>query len=397
MDKKFSLTQVGSAIVVVAIAGFFAGVLAQTTTFGTKVSELITRDNSEQTELPADLNYSEVEQVYDVLRKNYYGDLTEDGLIESLKEGIARATGDPYTVYLDAEAAKAFNDSLNNEFSGIGAEIAVKNDQLRVVAPLEGTPADKAGLRPGDLITAVDGETTEGITVEEAVTKIRGEKGTEVVLTVFRDNEFIDVSIVRDVIEVPNADGEILDGGIGYIDLDTFGNDSAQQVRALARDFASKNVKGIVLDLRGNSGGLLGASVDIAGLWLDNQVVVEQRGNEQGQLRSGARGELFGIPTVVLVNGGSASASEIVAGALQDHGAAEVIGEQTFGKGSVQTLEELPGGSQIKITIARWFTPLGVNIDKEGITPDKIVELTTEDFNADRDPQLDAALKLLKQ
>lgn len=396
MDRKFSVTQFGSALVAVALVAFFGGILAQNTTLGTKVSELLVADNSSNSELPEDLNYAAVEQVYDVLRKNYFGDLTEAELIEALKQGVARATGDPYTVYLNAEAAQAFDESLNGEFSGIGAEIAVKNNQLQVVAPLKGTPADQAGLRPKDFIIAVDGESTEGITVEEAVTQIRGEQGTDVVLTIFRDGESFDVTITRDVIVVPNASGEVLEGNIGYIDLDTFGNDSTQQVNELAQQFAAQNVNGIVLDLRGNSGGLLNASVDIAGLWLDNQVVVEQRGNQSGELRSGSRGVLFGIPTVVLINGGSASASEIVAGALQDYGVATIIGEQSFGKGSVQALEELPGGAELKVTIARWFTPLGNNIDEEGVTPDQEVELTTEDFDNDRDPQLKAALELLK-
>lgn len=390
------LSTVGVAVIVAAVM-FVLGIQAQNTTLGAKISDMLRANQPSTTanQLPDDLNYAAVEQVYDVLRKNYFGKLTEAQIIESLKEGVARSTDDPYTVYLNAEAAKEFQNSLNNEFSGIGAEIAVKNEQLQIVAPLRGTPADRAGLRPGDPIIEIDGESTEGITVEEAVTKIRGEEGTTVVLTIVRSGSLKEVEITRAFIEVPNANGEVLDGRIGYIDLDTFGEDAVREVRALASEFRQQQVRGIILDLRGNAGGLLNAAVDIAGLWLENQVVVEQRGNQGGTLHSNGSGILSGLPTVVLIDQGSASASEIVAGALQDHGAAELIGQPTFGKGSVQSLKTLPGGAELKVTIARWYTPDGRNIDEAGITPDIEVELTEADFNNDRDPQLERAKQFL--
>lgn len=396
--KKNWISIVGIVISTAAIA-FALGLYTDDTALGKRISSTVSNFfvDSSQSGLPEDLDYSSVEEVYDVLRREFDGKLNEKELLDGIKSGLARATGDPYTVYLNSEAAEAFNESLNGEFSGIGAEIAVKNDQLQIVAPLEDTPADKAGLLPGDPIIAIDGEDTAGITVEEAVTKIRGEKGTEVVLTIVRDNQTKDIKIVRDNIDVPNAESEILDGNIGYIDLSTFGEDAIQETKLIAQDLKNKGVKAIILDVRGNSGGYLQAAVEIAGLWLDNDVVVEQKGQESGTLSSGPRGTLYGIPTVVLINEGSASASEIVAGALQDHGVATILGEQSFGKGSVQSLEELGEGAQLKVTIARWYTPAGTNIDEEGITPDVKVELTVEDFNNDRDPQLDKALELLRK
>ena len=203
---------------------------------------------------------------------------------------------------------------------------------------------------------------------------------------------------MRASIDIPNAEGEILEGTVGYIDLNTFGEDAVKETDAIARDFNSKGINKYILDLRGNSGGFLTAAVDIAGLWLDNSVVVVQKGKGGDQpLRSSVKGPLFGKQLVVLINGGSASASEIVAGALQDYDAAEIVGTQSFGKGSVQTLEDLIGGSVLKVTVARWFTPNGNTIDQEGITPDEKVELTQEDFDNDRDPQLQRALQLVTE
>ena len=401
MKNGFSGTNVVGIALGVALIAFTMGVGAESSgllsELGGKLNISQQRSNSEAN-LPEDLDYTSVEAVYDVLREKYEGKLSEEQLLDGLKTGLANASGDPYTVYLNDKQAKAFEESLNGKFDGIGAEIAIKNSQLQVVAPLPNTPAEAAGLRAGDPIIAIDGKDTTGITLEEAVTKIRGKKGTKVVLTIVRDGESVEVPIVRDQIVVPNAESRILPGEIGVIELHTFGDDSSDQVKQIADDFAAQGVKGIILDLRNNSGGLLDSSVDVAGLWLDNQVVVEQRGSGKiDPLRSGPKGPLGGIPTVVLINNGSASASEIVAGALQDHGAAQIVGEQSFGKGSVQSLEQLGGGAQLKVTIARWYTPKGKNIDKGGIKPDVAVKLTNEDFEASRDPQLDAALEILRK
>lgn len=355
-------------------------------------------DRNKTHKTPEDLDYRSVEEVYDKLRAQYNGKLDEDKLLDGLKSGLVGASGDPYTVYLDAKSAKEFEESLNGEFDGIGAEIATKENQLQVVAPLPDTPAEKAGLRPGDPIIAINGKDTAGMTTELAVSKIRGKKGTTVKITIVRDDKPKELEITRSRIVVEDASGEILANDIGYIELRTFGDSSGAQVKRIAEGFASKGIKKVILDMRNNSGGLLNQAVDVSSIWLNGEVVVEERGlnSDKEILRADRDGVLRGTQLVILINGGSASASEIVAGALHDHGVAKLIGEKTFGKGSVQTLEDLPNGGQLKITIARWFTPKGVNINKDGIKPDQKVELTDDDFDKDRDPQLDAAKKALE-
>jgi carboxyl-terminal processing protease len=402
-SRRFSPLSVVGICVAAMIIAFAFGLLASDMPWGRALSSRLHgylgnrgKATERNADLPADLDYDTVEEVYDVLRQNFEGDLDGEKLLDGLKRGLAASSGDPYTVYLNAAEAKEFGAALNNEFYGIGAEIAIKNDQLQVVAPLEGTPAEAAGLRPGDFILAIDGEDTVGLFVEQAIAKIRGPDGTEVKLTVGRAGKIHVVAIKRARIEVPNARGEILDGNVGYLKINTFGTKVVDETEAIVRDFQKRGVKSVVLDLRGNSGGILPASVEIAGLWLDNDVVLEQRGKDAEQLRSSGRGPLYGVKTVVLINKGSASASEIVAGALSDNGAAQLVGETSFGKGSVQSLEDLSGGGQLKVTIARWYTPKGRSIDHEGIAPDISVALTSDDFNKDRDPQLERALELLR-
>lgn len=384
------------AIIIVSLVSFTFGVgLQNNASFQSFVSNQSAGDDKN---LPENLDYTSVEEVYDKLREQYNGELDKDELLDGLKSGLVGASGDPYTAYLSAESAKEFEESLNGEFDGIGAEIATKNEQLQVVSPLPNTPAEKAGLRAGDPILKINDEDTQGMTTELAVSKIRGKRGTTVRLTIVRDDKPKEISIKRERIRVEDATGKVLPGKVGYIELRTFGDESGAQVSSIARDFKQQGITKVILDLRNNSGGLLGEAVDVAGVWLDGEVVVEERGlNDENQtLRAERNGVLNGTELVILINGGSASASEIVAGALHDHGVATLIGEKTFGKGSVQTLEELPNGGQLKVTVARWYTPNGVNIDKDGIKPDTEVKLSDEDFDKSRDPQLDAAKRLLK-
>jgi len=352
----------------------------------------------QNTQLPADLEYGSVEKVYDSLKKSYDGELSEDKLLEGMKQGLAEATGDPYTVYLSGQEAKEFDESLNGEFQGIGAEIAVKDKQLQVVSPLPDTPAEKAGLRAGDAILEINGTDTQNMTVEEAVSRIRGKSGSKVKLAILRGSEPEEVMITRGNISIKDATGEILDGKVGYIELRTFGDDSGREVKEIAQEFERKNVKKVVLDLRNNSGGLLDQAVDVASVWLDGDVVVKEKskGKSEQVLRATRDGVLRNTELVILINQGSASASEIVAGALRDNGVARLVGEKSYGKGSVQSLQELDDGGVLKVTVARWFTPKGTNITKNGIKPDQQVELTDNDFDKNKDPQLDTALKALK-
>jgi carboxyl-terminal processing protease len=298
------------------------------------------------------------------------------------------------------EDTKAFYDTLNGSFEGIGAELGIENDVLVVVAPLEGFPAQKAGLRAGDIIAKIDEHDSLHMTVEEAVSKIRGEKGTQVTLTIVRDGKEQEIKITRDTITVPSVEHEMLAGNVGRITVSRFAEDTGDLARSAANTLKKDGAKAIILDLRNNSGGYVDAGVSVASLWLDEgKTVFEQRSGGRTVETSQASGDavLKGLPTIVLINEGSASASEIVAGALKDNGVAELLGVKSFGKGSVQRLEELSDGSTLKVTIARWFTPNGVNIDQDGIVPDVEVTISDEDIQAKRDPQLDAASKKLVQ
>lgn len=349
---------------------------------------------------PSKLDFSSVEQMYNTMRKQFDGELHEQELIDGLKRGLASATGDPYTEFLNAAEAEEFNQDLNGTFSGIGAELGKDENFIVIVAPIAGFPAEKAGLQPRDIIAEINGESAYNINVTEAVGKIRGEAGTTVKLKVIRDrSQELDFEIKRETITIPSVESEMLDGSIGYLKISRFSDDTDGLAKKAAAEFKARGAKGVILDLRNNPGGLLESSVSLSSLWLPKgkTVLVEKRGGVVIRtFTSSGTATLEGIPTVVLINEGSASASEITAGALRDNGAATLIGEQTFGKGSVQQLERLSGGGLLKVTVARWFTPDGKNIDKEGIEPDKKIEITEKDFEADRDPQLDAALKELE-
>jgi carboxyl-terminal processing protease len=349
--------------------------------------------------LPDDLSYDEVERLYDVLKENYDGKLTVDELTDGLKAGLVKAAGDPYTEYFDAEAAKNFDDQLEGTFSGIGAELGKnKDDNLIIVAPISGFPADKAGLRPQDIIVAVNGESASDMSIDEAVSKIRGKKGTQVKLDVLRGSERKEFTITREDIKVPSVKHEILPNNIGYIEITQFWTDTASLTRQALTEFKQAGVKGVIVDLRGNPGGALDASVDIASLWLpEGKVVLQEKRDGQIIQTYNATGSpvLAGVPTIVLIDEGSASASEILAGALKDNGAATLLGAKSYGKGSVQQIINLRDGGEIKITVARWYRPNGQNIDKKGIEPDTKVQMTEEDYAADRDPQKDKAIEQL--
>ncbi len=350
-------------------------------------------------DLPEDLSYQSVEQVYDSLKDNFDGELSAEALLDGLKDGLAQATGDPYTEYLNPKEAADFNNELSGTFSGIGAELGKENDTVIIVAPIAGFPAEEVGLRARDVIIKINDESALGISISEAVSKIRGPVGTDVKLTVVRGNtEELEFTITRQQITIPSVESEIIEGNIGYLKVSRYSDDTARLSREAAQEFKNQDVKGVILDLRSNPGGLLNAAVDLSSLWLDRgQTVLEEKrgGTVVKTFTASGNSILKGMPTVVLINEGSASASEITAGALKDHDVATIIGVKSFGKGSVQSLVNLGDSSILKVTIARWFTPNGKNIDKEGIEPDREVKLTEEDFEADRDPQLEAAKEFL--
>lgn len=394
----------GSYLLIIAfVISFVAGVYLGRTKpglFGPSGSgRVLNRDAQSKKPIP-DVDFAQFWQVWDYVRFRFAGELPpESKMFYGSIAGMVSALGDPYSVFFEPTTAEEFAQELKGTFDGIGAEIGIKNDTLTIVAPLPDSPAERAGLRAGDKILAIEGESTAGMPLDVAVRKIRGEKGTEVKLTVSRSGtaEPFEVKIVRSAIVVKSVRVTTLPGNIVHIELQQFGEDTATLFDRVVRDAVAANARGIILDMRNNPGGFLDVAIRVAGEWVKDDVIVFERtaGADDQAFRANGKGRLAGIPTVVLVNKGSASGSEIVAGALQDHKRAIIVGEQTFGKGSVQDYEQFPDGSALKLTIAQWLTPAKRSIEKSGITPDAEVVLTPEDYNAERDPQLDKAVEIL--
>lgn len=350
-----------------------------------------------QASLTSSEQYQEIKSI---LKKSFDGEVKPAEQEEGALKGYVSSLGDPYTTYLSKQEAKELTDDLRGELSGIGIEVGIKNDRLTVIAPIDDTPAAKAGIKSGDVIAKIDGKDTPEITLEEAVKRIRGEQGTVVTLLIVSANEAPrELKITREKIQVSSVKTEIKDGNIGYIRLRRFGDDTDAAIRSAAADLASKGIGKIVLDLRDNPGGYLDSAVTVSSEFIASGTVVEERGRhvDAKKLTVSPGGKLTTAKLIVLVNEGSASASEIVAGALKDNKRATLVGEKTFGKGSVQEVKSLGNGAQLKVTVARWYTPNGVNISKEGIKPDVEVKLTPDDSNAGRDPQLDKALEIARQ
>lgn len=350
--------------------------------------------------LSGDVDFDLFWEVWDLVRSEYVEqDVPDKQLFYGALKGLLGGLEDPYSSFFTPRMAEEFSQELAGTFFGIGAEIGLdENGNIVVIAPLPDTPAERAGILAGDRILFVGNTDTTGLTVNEAVQLIRGEKGTEVVLTLSRDNsEPFEVPITRDEITIKSVTWELRDDGIGVITVSMFNDDTAALFREASQELIGDGMTSLIVDLRNNPGGLLDSAIDLAGYWVgDDVVVIESTGDDRLELKADGVPWFSETKTVVLVNGGSASASEILAGALQDYDLAEVIGEQTFGKGSVQTYHELSEGSAVKITVAKWLTPLGRSIDQDGITPDMVVSLTQEDFNANKDPQLEAAINFLQ-
>lgn len=359
---------------------------------------------ADQGEIPRslvdDVSFDQFWETWSFIKQNFYAQPVSDkALYLGAMDGILSALDDPYSSFFDTEQAEQFQNDLNGSFEGIGAEIGIKDDQLQIVAPLPGSPAEQGGVLAGDYIHAIDGEGTDGITIEEAVSFIRGDKGTVVVLTVSREGvEGVqDKNIVRDTITIDSVTYEIRDDNVAKVNISFFNEDTVPKFTEAVNEILAQGAEAIILDLRGNPGGLLTAAIDVSSAWLGDQTVVVEKIQDTKKIFKG-RGvaRLNGIPTVVLVNGGSASASEIVAGALQDKAGAVILGTQTFGKGSVQDYRQLKDGSAVKLTIAEWLTPNERSINLIGIEPDEVVEVTIEDLEARFDPQLNAALEIIK-
>lgn len=349
-----------------------------------------------------DVDFRQFWDLWSLLKDKYYQQpLKDKDLFYGAMAGLAQSAGDPYTTFFDPKSALDFQQSLEGKFEGIGAEIGLKDEQLQIVAPLPETPAERAGLLAGDLILKIDGQESVGMGVEKAVTLIRGNKGTAVVLTIYRPGEKNaeprEVSIIRDEIHVKSVKSKMLADDIAYIEVVHFNDDTEEGFKQAITDLLRQDPQALIVDVRNNPGGYLETALNMTSEWVGDQVIVKER--RQGKIVDELRGisgqRLKGMKTIVLVNQGSASASEILAGALQDYGVATILGKKTFGKGSVQDYQTFKDGSGIKITIAEWLTPKERTINKTGLDPDVVVDRTPEDYEAKRDPPLERAIAIL--
>ncbi len=329
-------------------------------------------------------------------------EIKDQDLLYGAIKGVVGALDDPYSTFFNPSDAKKFEEDIQGSFGGIGAEIGIRNNQLLIIAPLKGNPAEAAGLKAGDKILKVDDTLTTNLTIEEAVKLIRGEVGSMVTLLILREgwDEAREFNIKRGLVVVPTLDSEIKNEGIVHFKLYNFNANAPQLFYQDSLKALSQGARGVVLDLRNNSGGLLDVATNIAGWFLERgEVIVRERFRfgEERVLRASGPAVFAEVPTVVIVNGGSASASEIVAGALRDNRGIRLVGEKTFGKGTVQEIENLSDGSSIKISVAEWLTPNGTQIEGNGLNPDFEIKLTDEDIKQERDPQLDKALEILEE
>ncbi len=323
--------------------------------------------------------------------------LDDQNFIYGSIKGLVNSLHDPYTVFMTPEETKEFEENLQGSLQGIGAELNVEDGFLVIVSPLKNSPAERAGLLPGDIIFLIDGETANEMSLFEAIMNIRGEKGTEVTLTIIRENvkEPFDVTIVRDDITIESVTYELLEGNIEYVSINQFSDNTGDEFDEAVGDILLNNPDGIILDLRYNGGGYLDIAVDIASEFISGNkpvVLLKTRNEDDNEIfYVDNKVRLPEIPLVVLVNKGSASASEILAGAIQDHKRGIIMGEQTYGKGSVQEIDVLEDGSSLRLTIAKWLTPSGRDIEEVGIMPDRVIELSPEDLENDIDSQLEEA------
>lgn len=318
--------------------------------------------------------FTKLYEAFDMLKGKYYKDIDDEKVVDGAINGMFDALEDPYSDFMVKDEAEKFNSGLSSSFQGIGAEIQERNGFITVVSPIKNSPAEKAGLLPKDIILTVDGKSIQGFSASEAVALIRGEKGTPVKLTVKRGEnaEPIQMTIIRDDIPVETVYGEMLDGDIAHIQITSFNEETAKELEKILVEYEGKGMKGIVLDLRQNPGGYLDAAVEISNLFVpEGKAIVQvQQKDEEPVITNAVAGKKYNVPVTVLVDNGSASASEILAGALKESVGAKIVGETSFGKGTVQNVTPLKDGSNLKFTTGKWLTPNGNWINEKGIEPD---------------------------
>lgn len=353
---------------------------------------------------PEAVDFSLFWEAYGKLHENFINPETIDDqkVIYGAIGGMVKSLGDPYTSFFNPKDAKMFEQDLAGSFEGIGVEVGIKKDQLTVISPLKGSPGEKAGLKAGDQIVEINGKSTFNISIDEAVNTIRGKGGTQVVLTIFREgwNDTKEITITRATIKIDTVDWELKDGNIAYVNIHQFGQSLSTDFKKIAYEILASPAKKMILDLRNNPGGYLEVSQDVAGWFLQGGQVITIEdfgaGRQQKEYRARGNASFSSYPIVVLINKGSASASEILAGALRDNRGAKLIGEKSYGKGSVQEVIELSDESLLKITIAKWLTPAGLSISEVGLEPDIKIQMRENDAELKKDAQLERALEVIK-
>ncbi|WP_088815131.1 MULTISPECIES: S41 family peptidase [Listeria] len=340
-------------------------------------------DKQVKVSIPERKEFTKLYEAYDEITKNFYQDTNSADLVDGAITGMINSLDDPYSTFMTEKESEDFNDSISSSFEGIGAEIQEQDGNIMVVSPIKNSPAEKAGIKPKDIILKVDGKSVKGDTATEATKKIRGEKGTKVTLTIQRpgvDKPF-DVVITRAEIPIETVYKEMGDDKIAHVTISTFSENTSEELLKALKSLDKEGMKGLVMDLRGNPGGLLDQAVSIASMFVPDGKVVVQEEDKDGEKTaitadsSANDGYKVKVPTTILIDNGSASASEILAAAASESGDIQIVGTKSFGKGTVQTAKTIEDGSTIKLTIAKWLTPNGTWIHKKGITPDKVISM----------------------
>jgi len=399
------MTPAKKIIYFVLILALFGGVFVGGALFGyykrPAVEKVYALFNKEATK-PADVDFSPFWVAWNTIESKYVAKDSIDNqkLVWGAIKGMVKGLDDPYTTFFSPQESKMFQENIRGDFGGVGMEIGVRKGVLIVISPLKNTPAYRAGVKAGDSIVKIDDKVTTDMTANEAAGLIRGEKGTKVKLTMLRKNidEPLEFEITRDIIIISTLDTETKPGGIFIIKLYNFSNTSANDFRNALREFVLSGNNKLVLDLRNNPGGYLESAVDMASWFLPiGEVVAREKfgSGEENVFRSKGYDIFENLPMVILVNEGSASASEILAGALQEHGIAKLVGEKTFGKGSVQELVQITPDTSLKITIAKWLTPNRKSLSDNGLEPDIKMEITEKNIEAQKDPQMEKALEVV--
>ncbi len=406
LDRKF----LPVIIVLSLVLGFGGGLLFSRYNSAASNVPVLQKLVNQDSGKPEDIDFGLFWKVWSILSDKYVdkSKLDAQKMTYGAIQGMVGALGDPYTVFFEPVTSKAFKEEVSGAFGGVGMELGMKNNALTVIAAIKDTPAFAAGIQAGDRITKIDGKSTSGQTIDSSVALIRGKVGTKVTLTVTNiKNESRDVTLTRETIKVPTVEWKMIDQNgkhVAYIQAYEFNDNIISQFKTAADEATKAGANAIIIDLRNNPGGLLDSAINLAGYYVERGrlVVSERFGNgTQNDFNSDGNATLKKYPTVILVNGGSASASEILSGALHDNDNIKLIGEKTFGKGSVQELEDLDGGTSLKVTVARWYTPNGINISLKGIDPDIKVELTDDQKKVfmpgdpTKDPQLEKALEVI--